>query len=168
MNILTRQRGPCGCEGLVECEMLLSPSPSFHKRTTETRHHSTTTTQDTFTITHSLTRHVRVQLVTPCKRSDQRDEIVSSPLLHRSHESRPGDHGGGRSRSRCVACPLRRSGPAGTAAASSIRCCRHPGGLTTTSRQGQNVNFVWGSGGVVTENIFTRRPRRRVLGPDPV
>ena len=36
--------------------------------------------------------------------------------------------------------PLPRSGPAETAATSSIRCCWHPGGLTTTSRQGRNVS----------------------------
>jgi hypothetical protein len=42
--------------------------------------------------------------------------------------------------------PLPRTGPAETAATSSIRGCWHPGGLTTTSRQGR-FNFVWGFGG---------------------
>ena len=36
------------------------------------------------------------------------------------------------------------------------------------AQSGRNVNFVGGSGGVLTKNIFTRRPRRRVVGPDPV
>ena len=36
------------------------------------------------------------------------------------------------------------------------------------AQSGRNVNFVWGSGGVLTKNIFTRQPRRLVLGPDPV
>ena len=51
--------------------------------------------------------------------------------------------------------PLPRSGPAETAATSNIRCGWHPGGLHSTPSQGRNVNFVGGSGGVVTENIFT-------------